>query len=44
MSAPTLLAWVAVLLLTVLTGMLAHGCITFAQRLIPVATAERKSA
>jgi drug/metabolite transporter (DMT)-like permease len=30
--------WVAVLLLTILTGMVAHGCITFAQRLIPVAT------
>jgi drug/metabolite transporter (DMT)-like permease len=30
--------WLVVVLLTVLTGMLAHGCIIFAQRLVPVAT------
>jgi drug/metabolite transporter (DMT)-like permease len=30
--------WLVVLLLVVLTGMLAHGCIIFAQRLVPVAT------
>ncbi len=30
--------WLVVLLLVVLTGMVAHGCIIFAQRLVPVAT------
>jgi drug/metabolite transporter (DMT)-like permease len=30
--------WFVVVVLTLLTGMLAHGCIFFAQRLVPVAT------
>jgi len=30
--------WMVVLLLVAMTGMLAHGCIIFAQRLVPVAT------
>ncbi len=30
--------WLVVLILVLMTGMLAHGCIIFAQRLVPVAT------
>jgi drug/metabolite transporter (DMT)-like permease len=30
--------WAAVLMMTVLTGIVAHGCVTFAQRLVPIAT------
>lgn len=30
--------WLVVVILTVMTGMVSHGCIVFAQRVIPVAT------